>query len=1284
MPASGIGAAFPNIPSSIVNVGPDGTTDGYLTPAWQQFFVNLWRRTGGGSGDASTILDTITNTPGNLLYRGATTWDGASLSTILDLFIDNQEGDLIQRTSTDWGALRIGVEQQVLTVHDGVPVWSGLPIVNLANYTVHDGITDDSNNIQTALNAGSIIFVPEFTYAMNTPVNVPSTVAYIFGPGVFSFIGTPAPGQSMFNVAGFSGPKLIVEGPTFTGNSPSLTPWNITGGGNEIRFLHCKWNGFYGTGVATDSAVYMNCSIQDCVFVGTYTQALNWQAQSNSFKFMRNKLTVPATSSANAVSIDSGVGGQHVDTMVADNVITGGNASFVGISIVNGVRAQVARNNLAQFLGDGIHVDGLGGTSQDCQVYGNTISSAQNGIVSNANTRMVAGAVVNLSIWGNYISNAGSVAIVAQCFSGSTFTGLRVQTNYGYDPGVLTANGIVVQLIDVSGALVEDNYAYSDGSNMPYGFVESHASGTSPNNNIFTDNVAIGVTSQHYLTLGASSVIYEDYQAGPGLTFLRNATLAAGGTNGFGLTWSSTTAFGLFGGTGAPTLFANQGSLYLRSDASGTSNLIYVNTSSGLGNTWTAIGSGAATTPGTPVNSVQVNVASAFGGFQQFEFDGTTLLVNANNAAPSFDHTFLTQLIGKNGVTQQPLTLDSYLNLSGGSPEMSIRTAEGTYASPSGPNNNANLGQIGWRPYNNGAFITSPNARIWAKATEAQTSGHRGAQLRFGTTKAGTTSLADTVVFWDTNGIQIIGTTFANLTGAIGSDGTVAYITDANVNQPGRVITAGGGSFAVMAYSSGSSWRVMGSTGAYPFASIYLAAPSGGDDSATVQAALNTGSTLYLGPGTWKFNNVSSTTNGQWIYGDSQGGTIIDYNGPASPSGTNILTFNGVNYAGCSRMTFQAKLGNVMTAGTFALQATGCDQFEASYITVDGAGSSAGTGGKVDQGIGVTCLGLGYYHIINNFRSNFCNNAGVYIKCSSVCVVNLVDGNIGGQWGASLTAGNSTQYGVYIEDSSVSGVNANIIMINVQTLATYGWGMFGKGHASVLTNRQTWVYALNCGADTCGLDCWNFSNLGFWGVQCWAGNAQGSPATTQGNGFTFAGCGFINLSSCRGLLFNSCFVFVASGTGDINITGCWSAWGNVSASGLSTSFAGIYLNNTTGDVTVTGNVINNSVGGTSAYACGCYGSVNLQNAIIKGNYFVGTTAPVIIAAGGSNVQVDTNGAPWTVAQVTTNLAVGPCVGSMVQVTDQTAAPAWGSNAAGGGAVKAMLHCNGANWTVAAI
>lgn len=72
-----------------------------------------------------------------------------------------------------------------------------------------------------------------------------------------------------------------------------------------------------------------------------------------------------------------------------------------------------------------------------------------------------------------------------------------------------------------------------------------------------------------------------------GLIAYSGTAIPAGGTAGTGFKFSSTANFGIFFGSGAPTLSAAKGSLYLRSDGSGTGDRAYINTDGGT--TWTAL-----------------------------------------------------------------------------------------------------------------------------------------------------------------------------------------------------------------------------------------------------------------------------------------------------------------------------------------------------------------------------------------------------------------------------------------------------------------------------------------------------------------------------------------------------------------------------------------------------------------------------------------------------------------------------------------------------------------------
>lgn len=72
---------------------------------------------------------------------------------------------------------------------------------------------------------------------------------------------------------------------------------------------------------------------------------------------------------------------------------------------------------------------------------------------------------------------------------------------------------------------------------------------------------------------------------------LSATAIPAGGTAGAGYRFSSTANFGLFFGSGAPTLAAAKGSAYLRSDGSGVADRMYINTDGGT--TWTSVATAA-------------------------------------------------------------------------------------------------------------------------------------------------------------------------------------------------------------------------------------------------------------------------------------------------------------------------------------------------------------------------------------------------------------------------------------------------------------------------------------------------------------------------------------------------------------------------------------------------------------------------------------------------------------------------------------------------------------------
>jgi hypothetical protein len=94
------------------------------------------------------------------------------------------------------------------------------------------------------------------------------------------------------------------------------------------------------------------------------------------------------------------------------------------------------------------------------------------------------------------------------------------------------------------------------------------------------ENVSITGT----LASGSQTITGSNSATGAVLAYSGTAVPAAGAGN-VGVTFSATANLGLFCGTGAPTVSAAKGSLYVRTDATTTTTRLYINTDGGT--TWT-------------------------------------------------------------------------------------------------------------------------------------------------------------------------------------------------------------------------------------------------------------------------------------------------------------------------------------------------------------------------------------------------------------------------------------------------------------------------------------------------------------------------------------------------------------------------------------------------------------------------------------------------------------------------------------------------------------------------
>ena len=98
-------------------------------------------------------------------------------------------------------------------------------------------------------------------------------------------------------------------------------------------------------------------------------------------------------------------------------------------------------------------------------------------------------------------------------------------------------------------------------------------------------------TTQNSLTAALTIASTKAVSAVGSITAQSGTAIPAGGTAGAGLLVSATANFGIFFGSGTPTITAAQGSLYINSAASTTTSRLWVNTTGS--NTWTYFTSNA-------------------------------------------------------------------------------------------------------------------------------------------------------------------------------------------------------------------------------------------------------------------------------------------------------------------------------------------------------------------------------------------------------------------------------------------------------------------------------------------------------------------------------------------------------------------------------------------------------------------------------------------------------------------------------------------------------------------
>lgn len=428
---------------------------------------------------------------------------------------------------------------------------SSLAFVSVKDYgAVGDGVTNDTTAIQTAINTGNSIIFPAGTYkCVGLTQSTNGQRFYGYGKVILQKNGNGVIFTS-------SGTEVELNGLMFYGDAstPTYTGDNVNASGANFRMINCGSRWAYGRAVKS---------------TGGHTQIIG-------------TCDVYQTADATATGYDIEIGVSGTATLYHQLI------GIYSSQTTGGIKA-IDTGNLAIIGGQFGKLYIAAGTSPSGVNGGQTVGARING----ATTVEVSTAVFSSNLFAATVTFSAAT-------SGCAFDGSNVLASGVYVVNSGTQNYIVNGvrndgLFTVSGRIpaMENNVSFrfrkSDNT--------AAAGSTAEMNMSAADNFSIVNFVSGKTTLieqvGAGNVNIAANSLGGLSVSGANAKVAyltatpAGGSTGVGLTFGTTTNLGVFFGSGAPTLSAAKGSLYLRSDGSGTTDRMYVNTNGST--TWTAV-----------------------------------------------------------------------------------------------------------------------------------------------------------------------------------------------------------------------------------------------------------------------------------------------------------------------------------------------------------------------------------------------------------------------------------------------------------------------------------------------------------------------------------------------------------------------------------------------------------------------------------------------------------------------------------------------------------------------
>jgi hypothetical protein len=228
--------------------------------------------------------------------------------------------------------------------------------------------------------------------------------------------------------------------------------------------------------------------------------------------------------------------------------------------------------------------------------------TATTGNITGGNLRTTGQMSASGNVTGGNVSTGGLITATGNVTGGNLNTGAQIVAT-GNITGGNVLSGALVQgaILSATGNVIGGNVTtggqVSATANITGGNILT-AGLLSATGNITGGNVLGGANVNAVLHTGTTISVTANITGGNILsgavvsavgaaTILSGTAIPVGGTAGAGYKMSSTTNLGIFFGSGAPTLNAAQGSLYLRTDGTTTTTRMYVNTDGA--STWTSV-----------------------------------------------------------------------------------------------------------------------------------------------------------------------------------------------------------------------------------------------------------------------------------------------------------------------------------------------------------------------------------------------------------------------------------------------------------------------------------------------------------------------------------------------------------------------------------------------------------------------------------------------------------------------------------------------------------------------